>query len=274
MDEKGYKEITLSDEELGQFYATMRPPVEILENQYLVIKDSKEKVIDKYKFQSNKLKKVNFQIINSTYVGKIKPKNIEQELGFDMLLDKKSTVKLLTGTFGTGKSMSLIGAALQKIEQGEFEKILWVRNNIEVKDTVPLGALPNGEYEKLLPFVQIFADHVGGKEGLRFLVEKEKLEVCHLGFIRGRDIKNSIIMTSEAENLTRQQLQLLIGRVGEGSNLWMDADTRQRDKEIFEKSQGIEILINRLSGNPLFGYINLKKVERSATAQLADLLDI
>jgi predicted ribonuclease YlaK len=47
---------------------------------------------------------------------------------------------------------------------------------------------------------------------------------------------SSIIISSEAENLTKEHIQLLIGRVDEGSNLWMDADLKQRDKIIFEKS--------------------------------------
>ena len=46
----------------------------------------------------------------------------------------------------------------------------------------------------------------------------------------------------------------------------MDADLKQRDKSIFEKSAGLELMIDRLKGNPLFAYVKLKKTERSATA--------
>jgi predicted ribonuclease YlaK len=35
----------------------------------------------------------------------------------------------------------------------------------------------------------------------------------------------------------------------------------------------LEIMIDRLKGNPLFGYVHLVKTERSATARLADLLN-
>ena len=73
--------------------------------------------------------------------------------------------------------------------------------------------------------------------------------------------------------MTKQHIQLLIGRVGEGSNLWMDADLKQRDKTAFEKSAGLELMIERLQGQKLFGYIKLLKTERSETARLADLLD-
>ena len=53
----------------------------------------------------------------------------------------------------------------------------------------------------------------------------------------------------------------------------MDADLKQRDRTVFEKSAGIEKMIERLSGEPLFGYVHLVKSERSATARLADKLN-
>lgn len=116
-------------------------------------------------------------------------------------------------------------------------------------------------------------DHVGGPDGIAALTRANKLEVIPLAFLRGRSIRNSIILSSEAENLTKEHIQLLMGRVDEGSNLWMDADLKQRDKTQFEKSQGIETMIERLKGESLFGYVHLVKSERSETARLADKLN-
>lgn len=190
-----------------------------------------------------------------------------------MLKDERTAIKLITGTFGTGKTLALVVGALEAVEKGRFEKIIWVRNNVQVKDTDPLGALPGDVYEKLLPYLGPMIDHVGGTDGAKMLIEEGKLEVIPLAYLRGRSIRNSIILSSEAENLTKQHIQLLIGRIDEGSNLWMDADLNQRDKVVFEKSQGIETMIDRLKGEPLFGYVHLTKVERSAAARLADKLD-
>ena len=76
---------------------------------------------------------------------------------------------------------------------------------------------------------------MGGIDGLQMLMSppEPKLEIEHLGFMRGRDIKNSILFVSEAENLTKEHVQLLIGRVGEGSQIWFDGDFKQTDKEVF-----------------------------------------
>lgn len=37
------------------------------------------------------------------------------------------------------KDFLMVNAALKLIESGEFESLLYIRNNIEVKDTMPLG---------------------------------------------------------------------------------------------------------------------------------------
>ena len=273
MEYRGYEVIRSDDERLAEFYEAKANIFNLLENQYLLVEDLHGKLADSYVWQNGTFRKVGYTKIGNDFTGIVKPRNAQQEVLFDMLVDKQSTVKLVTGGFGCGKTMSLVVAALDAISKGRFEKIIWVRNNIEVKDTTPLGSLPGDSYDKLLPFAMPLADHCGGIEGLQHLIEQDKVEIVHLGFLRGRDIKNSIILCSEAENLTKQHIQLLIGRVGEGSNLWMDADLKQRDKTAFEKSAGLELMIERLKGQKLFGYIKLLKTERSETARLADLLD-
>ena len=118
-----------------------------------------------------------------------------------------------------------------------------------------------------------FADHCGGVDGIERLISEGKLEVIPLAFLRGRSIRNSIIYSMESENLTKEHIQLIMGRVDEGSQLWLDGDIKQRDKAAFEKSQGLELMVERLKGHRLFGYVHLVKSERSEVAQLCDLLD-
>lgn len=190
-----------------------------------------------------------------------------------ILVDNPEHLYLTEGYIVTHNTMIMIVAALEAVLKGEFDKIIFIRNNVQVKDTDPLGALPGNEYEKILPYLMPFADHCGGVEGIQRLIEEDKLEVIPLGFLRGRSIRNAILYSMESENLTKEQIQLIMGRVDKGSQLWMDGDIRQRDKAVFEKSQGLEIMVERLSGHPLFGYINLVKSERSSIAALADRLD-
>lgn len=201
------------------------------------------------------------------------PRNLEQKMAFHLLQDKNIKVKLLLGNYGSGKSYLMLAHAMSYLNRGLFKKIVFVRNNIEVKDTEKLGSLPGEEVDKLLPFLMPIADHCGGVEALETMIQDGLLEPIHLGFMRGRDIKNSIIFCDEAENLTKQQVQLLLGRVAEGTELWLAGDLRQTDHKIFQENNGIRGLINGLVGEELFGMVKLLKSERSATARLADKLD-
>lgn len=164
-------------------------------------------------------------------------------------------------------------AAFQMIQATTYDKIVWIRNNIEVKDTNSIGALPGTYSEKMSVWAMPLADHLGGVEELNKLILFGKVEVEHLGFLRGRDIKNAVIFCSEAEHLTRDHVQLLLGRVAEGSVLILEGDCKQIDKQAFAKDNGLYAAIDRLKGNRLVGYVHLKESVRSETAKLADLLD-
>lgn len=274
MDYKGYLELTLAEDDLANFYNDKTPYIELLrENQYLLIKDSAGEVVDKFCRQNNELRQVFFCKLGGTFTGQIKPRNPQQVCLFDMLKDKTSKIKLVTGRFGSGKTLAMTNAALELIEKGKFERIVWVRNNVSVKDAPDIGFLPGTEIEKLMPYVMPLADHAGGEEGIKKMLEDGRLEVIPLGHLRGRSLRNSIVFCSECENLTRQHIQLLMGRIDEGSQLWLDGDLKQRDRHIFDLSAGLETLVDRLAGNKLFAHVHLEKSERSEVAALADYLD-
>ena len=275
MDYTGIYEASLSNEELADFYESDGEMLceQMVENQYLTLRAAgSDEVVDYYRKKGGVLHKVAFPSFKSDFCGTIKPRNPEQYCAMD-LLKSDVPIKLLTGKFGSGKTILIINWALEAIQKNQFEKIVFIRNNVQVKDTDPLGALPNGIFDKTLPYVMPFADHCGGVEGLKMLIDSGKLEVIPLGFLRGRSIRNSILYSMESENLTKQHIQLIMGRVDEGTQLVMDGDFKQKDRTIFERSQGLETMVERLVGNEYFGYVNLKKSERSKVAQLADLLD-
>ena len=218
---------------------------------------------------------IKYKKISNRFTGDIRPRNDQQRLAFDMLQNDDITVKMLAGTFGSGKTMLMVSSAVDMIEKHKFDKLIWIRNNIEVKNTKELGALPGTLLEKLgaASFAGPLADHLGGESGLEYWIKNGQVEVAHLGFIRGRDYKNAILLVSEAENLTKEHIQLLLGRVGEGSMLWLDGDLKQTDEAVFENNSGMRKAISALTGNPHFAYVYMPKTERSETAQLADLLD-
>lgn len=273
MDYTGYRKVILTDDELACIYQEGKcDKVDLVENEYLAVMNKDDEVIDKFKMKNGKIEKIPYCAVGAKSLEIMKPRNLEQYFAFDLLKDDSVPIKLLVGKHGSGKTSAIVHAAIELMEKEKFSNIAWVRNNIEVRDTTPVGALPGELQSKLLPYLGPFMD-AATEELTTQMLEDGTLKVLHLGFMRGRDIRNSLIICSEGENLTTHQIQMLVGRISEGSMLMMDADLRQRDKDIFEKSRGIEKMIDKMKGHPLFGYVYLPKSERSPASALADLLD-
>lgn len=134
---------------------------------------------------------IKYKKISNRFTGDVKPLNDQQKMAFDMLQNDTVTVKMLAGTFGSGKTMLMVSSAIDMIEKHKVEKLIWIRNNIEVKNTKELGALPGDLLDKLgaASFAGPLADHLGGKSGLEYWINDGRVEIEHLGFIRGRDYK-------------------------------------------------------------------------------------
>ena len=270
----GYKELTLSDEEMSYFYCHTNENIyDCLRNEYLIIKKSDGEVVDYRKWDGNEYRAVSYKQVNSTFMGKIKPRNPQQVLAFDMLQNKDQTIKIISGKFGTGKDLIMIANALKLIEEGKYDKLIYIRNAVDVKDASAIGFLPGSKEEKLRPYAMPLADHLGGETGLDMQIMAGNIEIEHLGYIRGRDLKNAIVYCSEAENLTKEHVQLLIGRIGDGSSLWMNGDFKQTDSVVYRMNNGLLSAVEKLAGHEKFGYVQLQKTERSETAAMADLLD-
>lgn len=272
----GIKFITLTDEDIAAFYEG-RYKVDMVTNQYLFIKNESGQIIDKFKWNGRELAELKFKIIDSSRIGKVKPINDEQYALFDLLQDESITVKEITGVAGSGKNYTAFSYALDCIDKYDrnkspYRKIVMVRNNVEVKDTFNLGALPSGINEKLLPYAMPAVDLLGNTTELFRLIDDGKLELLHLGFARGRSFENTIIIVDEAANITVEHAALLISRVGKNSVIIFLGDLRQSDRPVFEKNSGLARMNERLSGNKLYGSVFLSKSERSPTACLAELM--
>lgn len=273
-DYKGYKDITLSDQEMSDFYLHQDSNLfGCIRNEYLIVRKSDGEVVDYRRWNGSEYVALSYKQVNSHFLGKIKPRNPQQTLAFDMLQNKEMTIKVISGRFGSGKDYVMLGNALKLVEDGKYDKLIYIRNAIGVKDANDIGFIPGDKNLKLRPYAMVLADHLGGETGLDLQIMSGNIEVEHLGYIRGRDLKNSIIYCSEAENLTKEHVQLLIGRVGEGSSLWMNGDFKQTDSYIFRNNNGLLSTVKKLAGHEKFGYIRFEKTERSETAAMADLLD-
>jgi PhoH-like ATPase len=270
----GYKIIDLTADELARWYSSeISANIWDLEiNQYGLLRLDGE-IVDKLKRTTKGVDTVKYKQIQTTFCGKIKPRNIQQELAFDMLQDTSTHYKCLIGKFGTGKDYIMINMALQLLEEHKYDKIIWVVQNQQVKNTRDIGALPGDLSQKLIPFTNILSDKLGGQFGLDVCINNRQIEVAPLAFLRGREFNKSIVMISEAENITKEHMQLIMSRMGEKSILMVNGDFKQVDNNIFEQNSGLLAFINSLKGHEEFGYVMLDKTERSKLAEMSSLLD-
>ena len=274
MDYTGYKKVILTDDELARIYQEGKcDKVDLVENEYLAVVNKDDEVIDKFKMKNGKIEKIPYYVFDSYQSGNVKPKTFEQHFAMDLLQNRQITVKLLRGVYGSGKDHLMSAYASMALEKGWYDKVVYIRPSVSLKDVPETGFLKGTLQDKLGWTMGPLYDKWGGEEGVQMMLDKGQLELAPLQFIRGRSFENCLIYVSEGQNITTEIAKLLLGRVGENSVLIINGDTHQTDHKIYERDNGILKMIERLTGNELFGYVYLSQTLRSATANLANLLD-
>lgn len=277
MNNTGIKRMKMSDEDLAAFFEK-RMKIDMRTNQYLFIENADGRVVHKQKWNGEEFVNLKYKPIDNPRFGKIKSLNDEQDALFDLLMSEETTVKLISGKWGSGKTSVAMWWAIDAIDKGKgkYSNIVFIRNNIDVKDTIALGALPSTANEKLKPYAMPIADILGSVTEMERFLEDGIVELVHLGFVRGRSFgsenKGAIIIVDECQNLSSEHVALLISRVGKNSVILFIGDSVQVDKQVFEKNSGMSRIVERLTGNKLFGVVQLLKTERSETSALAELL--
>ena len=260
-----------NEEQLNMLYTDKK--VNILKcqtNEFAEI-FSDSKLTDILFWTGNEYRSLKYKEFTAPTGERINPRNIEQKMYLDLLQNDNIPIKLCIGRFGTGKSMFAETWAAHELMLGKYNKIVFVKNNLEVKGAGKLGILPGNEFEKQYPWLRQLEDHLGPQLFDEY-INDGRLEPAHLATLRGRDLKSSLILVDEAENLLTTNIQLLLGRVGEGSKIIFCGDVKQCDYKD-DSMSGIPRLISRLAGDPAFGMVKLIKPERSVVAAKADLLD-
>jgi PhoH-like ATPase len=101
-------------------------------------------------------------------------------------------------------------------------------------------------------------------------VEKEKLVITPLAYIRGRSLSNIFFIVDEAQNLTPHEVKTIITRAGENTKIILTGDIYQIDTPYLDsESNGLSVLIDKIKHHPIYAHIRLEKGERSELANLA-----
>jgi hypothetical protein len=133
----------------------------------------------------------------------------------------------------------------------------------------------NTKLEKLQPWIQPIFDNLKhmmkcSDMYLNLLIEKGKIEVESLSYIRGRTFPNTIMIIDEAQNSTPSEMKAVITRMGEKSKLIITGDLEQIDSPKLDiYSSGLSTVVNKFKQSELSAHITLMKTERSELAALA-----
>jgi phosphate starvation-inducible PhoH-like protein len=152
------------------------------------------------------------------------PKNERQSSLLEAL--KYNTLVVAAGSAGVGKTLLACWHAAKKIHFGDIKKIVLIRAYQPLAGR-SIGFLPGTAEEKLIPYYQQMLDYFEdylGKASTEIHLKNKTIEICSLETIRGRSWQDCIIIVDEAQNLFIPEVQALVTRVGEGSQLILCGD--------------------------------------------------
>lgn len=216
---------------------------------------------------------VKYRKLKNKWTGEVKPRNVEQKCLLE-LLHSDTPVVAVHSKFGCGKSYLMLNFILQELEEERYRKLIVVPNNSAVSQSREVGTLPGDILEKEMVYLGPLIDLLG-PEKIRDMMAREQIEVVPIAFARGRNWDESIVFVSESQNLTSYHMKLLLGRIGEDSRIFFDGDVRQEDNRVFTENSGLVLLhkISNTESSHMFGSVELRSIERSPVARLADVLD-
>lgn len=217
------------------------------------------------------------------YKLKFTPKNEKQSELYNQILEKQ--IIFATGEAGTGKSFTCLNAALQLLKQDNtYKKILIIVPTVE-SGNMKIGFLPGDIKDKIQPYLD--ADYYtitkilnmcgnDGERELARLVEHGFIEGQPISFMRGKTIDNQIVIISESENFSKQELFLLLSRISDSSKYILNGDNKQMDrKDIQKEPNGLEYAEMRLKNNlDEVGFCHFDRTDIVRSKVISKIMDL
>ncbi|MGM0575799.1 MAG: PhoH family protein [Myxococcota bacterium] len=159
---------------------------------------------------------------------KIAPKNLRQKIYIDAIREHDLTFGI--GPAGTGKTYLAMAMAVSALLAGEIKRIILTRPAVEAGER--LGFLPGDMAEKVNPYLRPLYDALYDMLDLRRvqrMLNEGVIEVAPLAFMRGRTLNDCFVILDEAQNATREQMKMLLTRLGFDAKAVVTGDITQTD---------------------------------------------
>jgi len=165
--------------------------------------------------------------------------NEEQKQAKALIVD--NPIIVLKGMAGSGKTLVAVQAALDMLFNKEVEKIIITRPTVSKEE---IGFLPGDLREKMDPWLAPIYHNLYmlyGKDKIDKEIEYGNIEIVPFAFMRGRTFVDSFVVVDEAQNVTHEQMETVLGRLGKGSKMVVCGDIAQIDLK-FKKDSGFSFL--------------------------------
>jgi phosphate starvation-inducible PhoH-like protein len=184
----------------------------------------------------------------------------ETQRKFFNLYKKNVPGLFLHGVAGTGKTYIALWSALDDIlsERNEYDRVIIVRSAVPSRE---IGHLPGTEKEKTEVYAHPYMDMCSdlfpkyGQLAYNKLKEQNKLVFMSSSFVRGLTFDNAIVIVDEAQNMSLQELNSIITRVGQDTRIIFCGDYRQTDLSRKHDMSGIKKFIEIISRMPSFNLL-------------------
>jgi PhoH-like ATPase len=284
---EGFTKLLVDEELINQFYLgdevyldeemCKEQGIVLYPNEFvMLVASSNEKKTALSRFIEHSKPLSHIRDLKNELMWGIHPRNKEQSFAFDLLFNDEIPLVSLIGKAGSGKTLMAIAAGLEQGLGGKGDKY---RRIIVSRPVQPLGKdigfLPGTLEDKMLPWLKPIQDNIRHLMGddrtmLEAYVEKGKIEIEALTYIRGRSISSAFLIIDEAQNLTAHEVKTIITRVGEGTKIVLTGDIEQIDNVYTnETSNGLTYAVEKFKGSELAGHITFRKGERSKLATAA-----
>jgi len=153
--------------------------------------------------------------------------NEEQKRAKEEILN--STLTLLAGSAGSGKTLLACQIALDGLFRNLYDKVIITRPTVSKEE---IGFLPGDLREKMDPWVQPIYQNMFllyDKVKVEKFMEEGKIEIVPVSFMRGRTFVDSCIIVDEAQNVTHEQMEMIVTRIGTRSKMIVCGDDHQVD---------------------------------------------
>lgn len=133
-----------------------------------------------------------------------------------------------TGSAGTGKTYCCAAHAAIRLRNRDINRIVLTRPAVEAGEK--LGYLPGEVEDKIGPYLRPYHDtfvRILGRGVLESAIKNGNIEGVAFAHLQGLTFDNCVVLVDEAENATCQQMELVLSRIGENSQIYVSGDIRQ-----------------------------------------------